>query len=177
MRFLVLTHNYPTHWNPSAGIFVQDMNEVLERAGHKVVIGVLSLSKFKLVLICRMLSLVFRGFCWSGRFDKIIAHWWIPGGLIGYVLARVTGKPLILHIHGTDAMLIGKSKVTIWLWNVVSRRAESICFVSRFLRDRCLSYSRPSLWEKLTGALSSTPRFHVLPMPVNGAIFNPKPLE
>ncbi|HEX3867267.1 MAG TPA: glycosyltransferase, partial [Gemmatimonadaceae bacterium] len=37
--------------------------------------------------------------------DVIHAHWWFPNGLVGTWLARMSGKPLVTTLHGTDVRL------------------------------------------------------------------------
>ena len=159
-----MTHNYPTYRRPHAGVFVQNANRLLEQAGYNVTVlntrlAFCSLAWFSL----RGLWLVL-----TRRFDRIIAHWWVPSGVLGCVLSAITGKPLIIHVHGADIRILKKSRFLVWLCNVVTRRASTICFVSRFLRDEFIKFSRLSWKERIMGELDSSARYVILPMPVLG---------
>ena len=37
--------------------------------------------------------------------DVVHAHWWFPNGLVGTWLARMSHKPLVTTLHGTDVRL------------------------------------------------------------------------
>ena len=37
--------------------------------------------------------------------DLVHAHWWFPNGLVGTWLSRMTNKPLVTTLHGTDVRL------------------------------------------------------------------------
>ena len=45
------------------------------------------------------------------KVDLICAQWWIPGGLIGYLVSLLARKPLIVTAHGTDIRILEKSKI------------------------------------------------------------------
>ncbi len=57
--------------------------------------------------------------------DLIHAHWWIPGGL-----AAPPKAPLVITVHGTDAMLFERSAVARLLARPVFRRARVVTAVS-----------------------------------------------
>ncbi len=61
------------------------------------------------------------------RADLIHAHWWIPGGIVGALAARILHKPLVITLHGTDAYMLGKSPrlVPVARW-VLGRAARVI---------------------------------------------------
>lgn len=134
-----------------------------------VVSKALPASKFMLPWFAVSFSLKALWAATTHRFDRIIAHWWIPSGLLGCVLSVITGKPLILHIHGTDMAILRKSKVLVWLCNVVTSRADTVCFVSRFLRDEFIKFSRLTLKEKIMGEINSNTRYVILPMPIKNS--------
>ncbi len=60
--------------------------------------------------------------------DLVHAHWWVPAGL-----AAPREAPLVLTLHGTDAALLGRSRLGRWLARPVLRRARVVTTVSRQL--------------------------------------------
>ena len=57
--------------------------------------------------------------------DLIHAHWWVPGGL-----AAPPEVPLVLTIHGTDGVLLQRSRVAAHLARPLFRRARVVTAVS-----------------------------------------------
>ena len=92
----------------------------------------------------------------------IHAHWWIPSGLVGVWVSRVTGKPLLVTTHGTDIMILSSSKVLRVLAGFVFSRAACITVVSTFLK------------QKLQSILQiPSSKIKVLSMPVDLDSFSP----
>lgn len=92
----------------------------------------------------------------------IHAHWWIPSGLVGVWVSRVTGKPLLVTTHGTDIMILSSSRILRTLAGFVFRRAACITVVSTFLK------------RKLQSILQiPSNKIMVLPMPVDLDSFSP----
>ena len=92
----------------------------------------------------------------------IHAHWWIPSGLVGVWVSRVTGKPLLITTHGTDIMILSSSKALRVLAGFVFSRADCITVVSTFLKQKLRSILQ----------IPST-KIKVLPMPVDLESFSP----
>lgn len=57
--------------------------------------------------------------------DLVHAHWWIPGGL-----AAPPGTPLVITVHGTDAVLLERSAIARLLARPLFRRASVVTAVS-----------------------------------------------
>lgn len=100
----------------------------------------------------------------SEKADIILCQWWIPGGLIGYVISLLQSKPLVLTLHGTDIRLLLKSKLFQRLAHPIFKRAKYITTVSSFLKGKLFS-------------VVSVPRekVQVVPMPVNPIFESSKP--
>jgi glycosyltransferase involved in cell wall biosynthesis len=99
------------------------------------------------------------------KVDLICAQWWIPGGLIGYLVSLLTKKPLIVTAHGTDIRILEKSKIFSNLASLVFKRAKYITTVSSFLK------------KNLTNRVKlDVEKVKVIPMPVTPKTFNPSPL-
>ena len=67
------------------------------------------------------------------RPDVLHAHWWLPAGICGLVASRLTGVPLVVTLHGTDAHLL-RHGVLRRLGGAVLRRAALVVVVSEDLR-------------------------------------------
>lgn len=83
--------------------------------------------------------------------NLVHAHWWIPGGL-----AAPPETPLVVTVHGTDAVLLGRSRIARMLARPVFRRARVATAVS----DAAAETIRLATGRRVTGR-------HVQPMPVD----------
>ena len=68
------------------------------------------------------------------KINLINAHWWVPSGLVGYLISLFTGKGLIVTCHGTDVALIQKKRFLQPLAKLVLRRAMAVTVVSSYLK-------------------------------------------
>ena len=62
--------------------------------------------------------------------DAIHAHWMIPAGLVGALIAALTGKPLVVTAHGSDLQILKKK---IWGRQVavfIFKRAKHLTVIS-----------------------------------------------
>jgi len=88
------------------------------------------------------------------RVDVIHAHWWLPSGVIAVIAGRVTGTPVVVQVHGTDAaMAQGPLR---WFARWVLRRADAVIAVSEDLAG----------WVRGVAGVDAT----VLPMPLRPAL-------
>jgi glycosyltransferase involved in cell wall biosynthesis len=71
-------------------------------------------------------------------FELIHGHWAIPGGFIGGLVARATGVPLVVGLHGSGTHFAAQN----WLYGAAAdlgfRVAEHVMSCSRNLRDDAL---------------------------------------
>ena len=79
-------------------------------------------------------------------------HWWMPGGFVAAVAARITRRRAVVHLHGSDAA-ISTTKFLRALASVVIRSADARLAVS----------SELALW----GQQISSHKFQVLSMPLD----------
>lgn len=63
------------------------------------------------------------------------AHWWIPAGLVAYVHSFFSKIPYLVTVHGTDLMLLRKSRFLRNRARKVFGRAARITVVSNFLKS------------------------------------------
>jgi glycosyltransferase involved in cell wall biosynthesis len=95
--------------------------------------------------------------------DVLHAHWWFPSGLVGAVVSRLTGVPLVVTCHGTDVALLQKHGFLMPIARRVFAQAVSVTTVSRYLRQQI-----EARLPELAGRVAITP------MPVN-RIFSDSP--
>jgi L-malate glycosyltransferase len=67
-----------------------------------------------------------------GRGCRLVhAHWAFPAGLIGLAAARLTGRPLVLHVHGSDCRLAeSRGGAAAALFALAARGADTVVSVS-----------------------------------------------
>jgi len=116
--------------------------------------------RFLFSFLRRALSL-----CSRSNVDLISTQWWIPAGLVGYVVSLWTRKPYVATSHGTDIRILEKGGLPAKIAGRVYRRAGYVTTVSSFLRDR------------LTQSIDlDANKVGVIPMPVTPETFFPTPL-
>jgi glycosyltransferase involved in cell wall biosynthesis len=88
--------------------------------------------------------------------DLVHAHWWVPAGL-----AAPPEAPLVLTIHGTDAVILGRSRLVGWAAAPLFRRARVVTAVSA---------SAATSVARATGM--GIDRVHIQPMPIDTARYD-----
>jgi glycosyltransferase involved in cell wall biosynthesis len=100
------------------------------------------------------------------KIDLIWAQWWIPGGLIGYLVSLLSQEPLMVTSHGTDIRILEKTGLPSRWAGLVFGRAKYVTTVSSFLK------------EKLNKSIKlAKDKVKVIPMPVIPETFTPTPLK
>src|SRR4051812_215883 len=92
--------------------------------------------------------------------DVIHAHWWFPNGLVGTWTARMSDKPLVTTLHGTDVRLARTVAFSRPGFRHVLQHSAAVTAVSQFLADEA---------QKVV----STSAPQVAPMPVATQLFSP----
>jgi glycosyltransferase involved in cell wall biosynthesis len=88
----------------------------------------------------------------SADTDVIHANWWVPAGLAVRRRREERSPPYVVTLHGTDAMLLWRSRVARWIARPVLREAAAVTAVSGFLAG-------------IAERAGAQPRPVVLPMP------------
>ncbi|HEU5083247.1 MAG TPA: glycosyltransferase [Acidimicrobiales bacterium] len=88
------------------------------------------------------------------RADVIHAHWWLPSGVVAVLAGRMTGTPVVVQVHGTDAAM-AKGPLR-WFARWVLRSADAVIAVSEDLAG----------WVRGVAEVEAT----VLPMPLRPAL-------
>ena len=113
MRLLLITAMWPTQDHPASGTFVVD------RVGATPGITVVSPRRSRGWWLARYARLAIDALRARGPFDGIEAHPVYPAGLIGLVLARLRGLPLVVYAHGTD---VRRARAAGWIHRWLVRR-------------------------------------------------------
>ncbi|MBI4722800.1 MAG: glycosyltransferase family 4 protein [Candidatus Stahlbacteria bacterium] len=96
------------------------------------------------------------------KVDIIHAHWWVPSGVIAFIVSFLTGKPYIVTCHGTDVHILTKFNLFTPLARLVFNNAKSITAVSNSIKS--------ILTDKLG---ISANKISVFPMPCDLTTFYP----
>lgn len=92
--------------------------------------------------------------------DVIHAHWWFPSGVIGSWLSRLSHRPLVTTLHGTDVRMARSVAFSRPLFRHVLQHSSAVTTVSSWLAD------------EVRGMLpSATPL--IAPMPADTAMYTP----
>lgn len=67
--------------------------------------------------------------------DLIHAHWWFPSGVIGSWLSRLSHRPLITTLHGTDVRLTRNAMISRPLFRHVLKQSAAVTTVSSWLAN------------------------------------------
>ncbi len=89
------------------------------------------------------------------------AHWWVPGGVLVRGVARRSGIPWVLSLHGTDVRLVQRLPPLRPVAGRVARDAATVLPVSAALDREVARWGVPAAHRV------------VLPMPADGARFTP----
>ena len=150
MKVCVLTTSYPRDERDAAGAFLRDAVEDLQALGVDVdvvspasfrhygiayssgVVGNLRSSPGKALLLPAFLASFIRAARRAAASADLVHAHWLPTGLV----ARATGKPYVLTMHGTDAELARRSPA---LFRPAVRAARAALCVSESLTDTARS--------------------------------------
>src|SRR5688572_21449940 len=80
---------------------------------------------------------------YAGSVDVMHAHWLFPAGLVGAMVKRETGRPLVVTIHSTDLHLMRKLPGGRLLTRAIVRQADCLHFVTEYHRQRFAQWVGP----------------------------------
>ena len=67
--------------------------------------------------------------------DVIHAHWWFPSGVIGSWVSRMSHRPLVTTLHGTDVRLARSAAISRPLFRHVLQHSAAVTTVSTWLAN------------------------------------------
>ena len=91
--------------------------------------------------------------------DVIHAHWWLPSGVVAVAAGWLTGVPVVVTVHGTDAAMARGPLRLLGRW--VLRRADAVEAVSTDLARWCADLAGVTARVApmpLSPAFASTPK-------------------
>jgi glycosyltransferase involved in cell wall biosynthesis len=92
--------------------------------------------------------------------DIVHAHWWFPNGLVGTWLGRMSNKPLVTTLHGSDVRLARSVAFSRPAFRHVLNHSAAVTAVSRWLAAEAHD-------------VVAAPEPIVAPMPVATDLFSP----
>jgi glycosyltransferase involved in cell wall biosynthesis len=168
VRILLVSQMYPGPADPDLGVFVQGLEQALERRGHELARAVLEGrggGKKRYLALAREARKVARSF----QPEVVYAHFLVPTGLIA---AQASDAPLVVTAHGRDVRNIGAVPGVAAATRRVVRRASTVVCVSDYLRSE-LELRLPAARGK-TAVIDcgvDLERFAVAPAPGEQAAF------
>ncbi len=95
--------------------------------------GLLLLSSYFVSACCTALAVAR-----AKRVDVILAHWILPMGLVGAIVAMCLRRPLVVVAHGSDVNRYASGRIGRWLCRWTLRRSRRVVAVSHDLRERMM---------------------------------------
>jgi glycosyltransferase involved in cell wall biosynthesis len=144
LKVVVLTTSYPRDERDVAGLFVKDAVEAVRASGVEVevvspasfrhfgiayghgIVGNLRAAPWKVLLLPAFLLAFTLAARRAARDADVVHAHWLPSGLV----ARLTGKPYVLQVWGTDVELARRAP---WLARPLLRGARSVIAASTAL--------------------------------------------
>jgi len=71
--------------------------------------------------------------------DVLHSHWWFPSGVIGSWLSRMSHRPLVTTLHGTDVRLARSAAISRPLFRHVLQHSAAVTTVSSWLANEVSS--------------------------------------
>jgi phosphatidylinositol alpha-1,6-mannosyltransferase len=127
MKILVITNMWPGSRVPWFGIFVAGRVAAYRRLGATVGVAGIDDPRSGLVRrIAKYLGLMARSLATGFRLrpDVIEAHYLVPTAAIGWIVATVMRRPLVLVAHGSDVLVEHPRVISRFVAFVVARACE-----------------------------------------------------
>ena len=131
MRILLVSQMYPGPDDPDLGVFIQALEQELDRRGHELERAVLDGrggGKARYLQLGRDALGAARRF----RPEVVYAHFLVPTGLLAALASRA---PLVVTAHGRDVRNVGAYPGIRVATRWVVRRAAAVVAVSEYLKD------------------------------------------
>jgi len=138
---IVLTHNYPSSENNTAGIFVRDHADKIsvesETIPQIVHLAYGEKMSFAIGKIPKLFKYIFLSIGAIKRLnkseqDEVIVHWWIP---LGWLAAWFFKGKVSVVCHGTDLLTCDKNRIIAFMLRPLARRVSHWQCVSEHLAE------------------------------------------
>jgi len=70
----------------------------------------------------------------KNRIDIVHCHWWVPGGMVGYLLSFFVPFKMVITTHGSDVFILRKFKWAKPLAELIFKKAQFVTAVSTYLK-------------------------------------------
>jgi glycosyltransferase involved in cell wall biosynthesis len=90
--------------------------------------------------------------------DLIHAHWWFPSGVIAAAMSRLTQRPLITTLHGTDVRMARAVQSSRVVFRSVLRTSKAVTTVSSWLASEVRDLA-PGIEPVIAPMPAATERF------------------
>lgn len=71
----------------------------------------------------------------KNRINLVHCHWWVPGGMIGYLLSLFVPLRMVITTHGSDVFILRQFKWALPVARLIFKRAQFITAVSTSLKQ------------------------------------------
>jgi glycosyltransferase involved in cell wall biosynthesis len=70
----------------------------------------------------------------KNRIDIVHCHWWVPGGMVGYLLSLFVPPKMVITTHGSDVFILRKFKWALPVAELIFKKAQFVTAVSTYLK-------------------------------------------
>ena len=70
----------------------------------------------------------------KNRIDLVHCHWWVPGGMVGYLLSLFVPLQMVITTHGSDVFILRQFRWALPFAKLVFKKAQFITAVSTSLK-------------------------------------------
>jgi glycosyltransferase involved in cell wall biosynthesis len=70
----------------------------------------------------------------KNRIDIVHCHWWVPGGVVGYLISLFLPFRMVITTHGSDVFILRKFKWALPVAELIFKKARFITAVSTYLK-------------------------------------------
>jgi len=90
----------------------------------------------KISFLSFLLSFFFYGLriIQKNRIALVHCHWWVPGGIVGYLLSLFVPFKMVITTHGSDVFILRKFKWALPVAELIFKRAQFVTAVSTYLK-------------------------------------------
>jgi glycosyltransferase involved in cell wall biosynthesis len=127
-----------TVWKPRMGGIVTHVENLVRNSKNEF--EVVTYPSWARGPVLRPLGFMVAGFLTGLRmdFDMIHAHYALPQGLLGVLLKYFKKSQLVLTLHGSDVLVLGKKKAARPLLRWVLGRCDRVIAVSEYLKSEAV---------------------------------------
>ena len=89
-----------------------------------------------LAFICSLALFFFKAIKLAASSDVVCSHWLVPSGLVGALIARLTGKPHVVVEHSGAAHLLARLRGGRLITRLIVSSSERVVVVSKDLKQK-----------------------------------------